>query len=76
MKHARVSVLYKSGNRNVFSNYRLISILPVISKGLEKIIYKRVLSFCDKYSILSPYQLGFRQGMSTELALLAQNELI
>lgn len=76
MKHARVSVLYKSGDRNIFSNYRPISILPVISKGLEKIIYQRVMSFCEKYSILSPHQFGFRRGMSTELALLTQKELI
>uniref|UniRef100_A0A6G5A9U6 Putative tick transposon n=1 Tax=Rhipicephalus microplus TaxID=6941 RepID=A0A6G5A9U6_RHIMP len=38
MKHARESVVYKSGDRNIFSNHRPISLLPVISKGLEKIV--------------------------------------
>lgn len=76
MQRARVSVLFKSGDKNDFSNYRPVSVLPVISKGLEKIICKRVSSFCDKHSILTERQFGFRRGMSTELALLTQKEFI
>lgn len=76
MQRARVTVIFKSGNRNSFSNYRPISILPVISKGLEKIIFKRVSCFCQKHSLLSPKQFGFRSGMSTEMPLLTQKEFI
>lgn len=76
MQCARVGVIYKSGDQNNFSNYRPISVLPVFSKGLEKIICKRITSFCDKHKLLSPQQFGFRRGMSTELALLTQKELI
>lgn len=76
MQCAKVSVIFKSGDRNVFSNYRPVSVLPVISKGLEKIICKRITAFCDKHSIITAQQYGFREGMSTELALLTQKELI
>ena len=35
-KTARVVPLYKKGSRNVEGNYRPVSILPIISKILEK----------------------------------------
>lgn len=76
MQHASVTVLFKSGNKNEFGNYRPISVLPVMSKGLEKIICNRIVSFCEKHCIISPNQFGFRRGMSTELALLNQKEYI
>lgn len=76
MQLARVTVTYKKGNRNEFSNYRPISILPVFSKGLEKVILKRLTSFADRFQILTSAQYGFRKHMSTELALLAQKEYI
>lgn len=37
MKRARVSVMFKGGDRNMESNYRPISVLPVFSKCLEKL---------------------------------------
>lgn len=55
-------------------NYRPISILPVFSKGLEKVILSRTEHFCDKYSILSSAQFGFQKNCSTELALLEHKE--
>lgn len=60
----------------IFSYYRPISILPVFSKGLEKIILKRLTSFADRFQILTSAQYGFRKHMSTESALLAQKEYI
>lgn len=76
MKRAKVVVIYKSGDKNNFSNYRPISILPAFSKALEKIISIRINSFCDKNNILSTQQFGFRKGRSTELALLTQKDII
>lgn len=76
MQEAKVSVIYKAGDKNDLGNYRPISILPIFSKGLEKIIHKRLSSFCEKQCILTPHQYGFRKGCSTELALLNQKEII
>lgn len=49
MQTARVIALYKKGNKHNVANYRPISILPVFSKGFEKIIFSRLSSFCTKY---------------------------
>lgn len=76
MKRARVAVIFKGGNRNEATNYRPISILPVFSKGLEKIIYSRLINFLDKTRALTDCQFGFRKGKSTETALLAIKENI
>ena len=62
-------LIYKAGDSQQFSNYRPVSILPIISKIFEKVIYKRLISYIDKNNILTPYQFGFRQNMSTSLAL-------
>jgi hypothetical protein len=45
MKIAKIRPAYKNGNRQEINNYTPISILPVFSKSLEKIIYNRLLSF-------------------------------
>ena len=36
LKVAKIIPIYKSGNKNSFNNYRLISILPALSKIMEK----------------------------------------
>ena len=40
MKLAKVTPIYKSGERTNCGNYKLISIISVVAKILEKIIYK------------------------------------
>lgn len=74
MKKAKVSVIHKGGDTNVACNYRPISVLPVFSKGLEKIIFARVTTFLEKNNTLTDFQFGFRKGKSTETALLAIKE--
>lgn len=76
MQTSVVTVLYKKGDRNDLTNYRPISILPIFSKGFEKIIFKRVINFCTKFHIITKSQYGFMKGRSTETALLAQKEII
>lgn len=76
MKNAKVAVLYKGGDKNEMSNYRPISVLPIFSKALEKIIFTRLYKFLDSHSVITTAQYGFRSGVSTETALLHQKELI
>ena len=59
LKIARVIPLFKSGNSMSLSNYRPVSVLPVFSKILERLMYNRLLSFINKYKILYMYQFGF-----------------
>ena len=70
MKLAKVIPLYKADDPMIFSNYRPVSVLPVFSKVLERLMYNRLLSFTNKCNLLYPYQFGFRNNHSPELALL------
>ena len=69
LKIAKVVPIYKSGDIVRFTNYRLVSILPVLSKVLERLVYNRLLKFINEYQILYLYQFGFRQKHSTFMAL-------
>ena len=65
MKIAKVVPIYKSSDKALLQNYRPVSLLPAISKILEKLIYKKVLSFLDANNILFKHQYGFRPKHST-----------
>ena len=69
LKIARVIPLFKSGNKNDLSNYRPISLLPVISKIFEKLIHVRLMSFLNKHDVIYEKQFGFRKNHSTMHAL-------
>ena len=73
MKLAKVIPIYKAKDKTLFTNYRPISLLPVLSKILEKVIYKRTYSFLENQEILFSSQYGFRNGHST---IQAATELI
>lgn len=69
LKIAKVLPIHKSGDKRLFNNHRPISVLPAISKILEKLMYNRISEFCTTNNIISQAQYGFRQGRSTETAL-------
>ena len=54
----------------ICANYRPISILPTLSKTLEKLVHKRLTNYLDKYELLFKHQYGFQKGKSTEYAIL------
>ena len=64
-KIAKIVPIYKAKEKTDLTNYRPISLLPVLSKILEKIVHKRVYSFLVKYDILYQSQYGFRDKRST-----------
>ena len=55
LKIARVTPVFKSGDKCELSNYRPISVLPCLSKILEKIVYNRTVKFVDRNNILGSY---------------------
>ena len=70
MKVGKVIPLYKAGDRNVFSNYRPISLLSQFSKILEKLFNEKLDKFIDKCNLLNDCQYGFRNKMCTTHALI------
>ena len=70
LKIAKVIPLYKSENPELFTNYRPISILPCLSKILERLMYNRINNVVAEYNILSNKQYGFRENYSTYMAMI------
>ena len=73
MKIAKVISLFKSGDNNVYKNYRPVSVLPSLSKIIEKMVYYRLIDYINKFDILNSNQYGFRQLHSTSMAILEQH---
>ena len=65
LKIAQIIPILKSRNNQLFNNYRPVSILPALSKIMEKLVGNILSSFFDKYSILYKHQYGFRSKHST-----------
>ena len=70
LKIAKVIPIYKNENPELFANYRPISILPSISKILERLMYNRLYNFLAEHNIISKKQYGFREKYSTYMAII------
>ena len=70
LKIANVLPLFKAEEPSHFNNYRPVSLLCILSKVFEKIMYNRVSDFINKLEILYKFQFGFRKKHSTYLAHL------
>lgn len=68
-KKAVIKPIHKNGDRESINNYRPISILPALSKILERIMNRRLMKFLETNQLLSPTQYGFRHGKSTNDAV-------
>ena len=70
LKIANVTLIFKSGDKGNVRNYRSISILPVFSKVLERIMYNRVYNRLDSKGLLYEKRFGFQRNNSTEHVIL------
>ena len=68
LKQAEVIPVFKKEEKLDKSNYRPVSILPVISKIYERLMYDQMYKYFDQ--IFSKFQCGFRKGFSTQNCLL------
>jgi hypothetical protein len=76
LKISKINPVFKKGDKLDISNYRPISILPIISKIFEQIILVRLNKFLNHLNILSHSQHGFRQNRSTTTAIFDLTENI
>ena len=70
IKLAKTVPIFKSGDNQVYTNYRPASLLPQFSKMLEKLFNHRLMSYINRNNILYYGQYRFRQNFSTSLAIL------
>ena len=75
-KVAKVIPLYKSGSLAEIDNYRPISILPTLSKILEKIVRQQLMAHLERHILLFEYQFGFCPNHAMELAVTYFTDLI
>ena len=70
LKEARVTPIFKEGDKCKINNYRPISVLPIFSKILEKAAYRQLYQYLETNSILIHNQFGFRRNKSTTQAIM------
>ena len=68
-KIAKLKPLFKKGSKTDPKNYRPISLLPLMSKVLERILHEETIEFLDKHNALYKFQSGFRKNYSTDFCL-------
>ena len=69
-KCANVVPVHKKNEKNVKSNYRPISLLPIFGKMFEKLVYDSLYSHFVSCNVLNPSQSGFCPGDSSINQLL------
>ena len=69
-KMAKLKPLFNKGSKSEPKNYRPISLLPVVSKIIEKTIQIQTQKYLDKSSLLYKYQSGFLTNFSTDFYLV------
>ena len=67
-KIAKVVPIYKKGTTTDPANYRPISVLPVLSKVLEKAVHCQLMDYLEDENLLTDRQFGYRRKRSTNLA--------
>ena len=75
-KIAKLKPLCKKGSATEPKNYRPISLLPLISKLIEKIIHEQTQKYLSDHNILYKYQSGFRTNHSTNTCISYLNDKI
>ena len=68
LKLANVTPIFKNNDKFKKENYRGISVLKVLAKVFERLLYKQLNEFMSNK--FSPFLCGFREGHNTQHALL------
>ena len=56
---ANICALHKKGNRTDTNNYRPVSLTSQVVKIFERILHKKINTFCDQNNIITCHQHGF-----------------
>ena len=75
-KIAKVMPLFKKGSKTDPSNYRPISLLPLLSKVFERFVLNQTEEFLSLNKVLYDYQSGFRKNYSKDTCLYFLNDKI
>ena len=73
-KNARITPIFKEGDKTERSNYRPISVLPVISRLFEKLVFNQLYDYLVRNKLIHPGQSGFLKLHSTLTCLLKNTD--
>ena len=73
-KVARITPIFKDGDTTEKSNYRPISVLPVISKLFEKLFFNQLYLYMKENGLFTSDQTGFLRLHSTLTCLLKMSD--
>ena len=74
VKQLNITLLYKKGSLTQSCNYRPISISPLISEVIQKIIYNQRKTFLNSKNLLYTYQTDFRRKHFTDFCVSFLND--
>ena len=64
-------VQVQKGDKEIVNNYKSVSLLPICSKILERMIFNSIMRFLNENKLLSDAQSGFRPSDSCEYQLIS-----
>ena len=67
-KVSKITPIHKSNAIDCIENYRPISVIPSISKIIERVTHSQLSEYLESNNLISDCQFGFRKRRSTELA--------
>ena len=70
LKIANVMPIFKANDEMIFSNYRPVSVLPVFSKLIERLMLNRLIHYINENKLLYKYHFGFQTGKTTHMTLI------
>ena len=70
-KKGNITPVHKKQSKNLVNNYRPISLLPILGKVFEKLIYNSLYEYLINNQLLSEKQSGFRKGDSCVSQLIS-----
>jgi len=73
---ARVVPIYKKSYKTDVGNYRPVSILSILSKVIERVIYDQMEDYLASNSLLYKHQSGFMHRYSTDTCLVHLTDYI
>ena len=68
--------LYKKGKNIEPENYRPVSLLPILLKIIERVVYNQLIVHLEKHDILHKYQSGFQSKYSVNSLAHLSNQIL
>ena len=75
-KITKLKFLFKKGSKSDPKNCRLISMLPVVSKIIQKTIQIKTQEYLDKNGLLYQFQSGFHANLLTDSCFVQLTDFI